>query len=284
MLVDFYDPNSLDNVETFPDREDVRYDDLSMKLDLFVPKNGRGPFPLIVWIPGGGWFGGNRGNCLPLQFGFCRRGYAAADLSYRTSSTTTRFPAQIQDLKTAVRWIRAHTEEYDIDPNRIGVMGTSAGGHLACLLGVTGKTRQFDVGDYLDQSSAIRAVCNFYGATNFLNIIEQLREAGGRTGTLRPMLESLFGGLPDVKTELASPITYVDKDCPPFLSIHGTDDDLVPFRQAELLHDKLVRFGVRSRLLPIPGGGHGDDRLFSPELLDKEDIFRFFDDHLRGAT
>lgn len=276
MLTDWVHPNPREGVESITDIKYARYD--ATKLDLFVPKISDGPLPLIVYLPGGAWFGCDKHFCLPWKCGFCQRGYATASLSYRVS-TEAPFPAHLEDLKAAIRWIRANAATYRIDPKRIGVMGTSAGGHLACLLGVTEKARQFDCGAHLEQSSAVRCVCNFYGATDFSSLFDQLQPGGEHTKYMRDAIEQLLGGPLTEKRELAlqaSPTTYVDEHSPPFLTLHGTGDEMVPFQQAELLHDKLRQSGVANRLIPVPGAGHGNDALFIEELL--PEVFRFFDE------
>lgn len=263
------------------DLEYVKHGDQSLKLDLYIPETGDGPFPLIVWVHGGGWIGGDKNDCPTLNLGYCQRGYATASISYRLSPVAP-FPAQIEDVKAAIRWFRAHAGEYHLDPNRIGVMGASAGGHLVCLLGVTGKERRFDVGENLDQSSEVQAVCNIFGPTDFLHYFEYLPKETDLTKSLHGMVDSLLGGPFAEKTELAgqaSPITYVDKDCPPFLHAHGTTDLLVPFQQAEFLHDKLRQNGVWSRLFLIPGADHGGKGFFSEPLF--KEIAAFFDQQLK---
>lgn len=278
MLKDWFHPNPNEGVKQVPDIEYGPYG--STKLDIFVPEKSERPLPMIVYIPGGAWFGCDKNLCLPFQFGFCQQGYATASLSYRVS-TEAPFPAQIEDIKAAIRWIRANAGTYNIDPNRIGVMGTSAGGHLACLLGVTGKARQFDVGEHLEQSSAVQAVCNFYGATDFLHLFDQFPVGAEKIAYMREMIDRLLGGPLAEKTELArqaSPINYIDENSPPFLTVHGTVDEMVPFRQAELLHDKLRQNGVVNRLFPVPDAGHGEDQLFTENLFDE--VFRFFDEQL----
>ncbi len=275
----FYDPNAQNDVKEFKDIEYVRHGDHSMLLDLYLPSHGEGRFPLIVYVPGGAWMDCDKSVCVPMKLGFCQKGYAAASITYRTSKTP--FPAQIEDGKAAIRWIRANAEKYNIDPTRIGVMGTSAGGHMACLLGVTGKARQFDVGENLDQSSEVQAVCNCYGATDFVNFFDDFKGDPGKTEFLHRIINALLGGSLDEKAELAkqgSPITHVDENAPPFLTIHGIADPTVPFQQAEILHDKLRQNGVSSQLILIPDGGHGDPKLFSQPLIDE--IFRFFDEKL----
>jgi len=263
----------------------AKHGDREMKLDLYVPQKseteGDGPFPIVVWIHGGGWIAGDKKDCLPLNLGYCQKGYAAASLSYRFSDVAP-FPAQIEDCKAAIRWLKAHAKQYNIDPNRIGVWGGSAGGHLVCLLGVTGKTKKFDVGDHLDQTSEIHAVCNYFGPTDMLTVQDGLDPNAEITKAVDGMLTSLLGGPLKEKTELAkeaSPTTYVDRNAAPFLHIHGTVDLLVPVEQAEILHDKLRQANVWSRLFILPRGGHGGDDFAAPKLL--EEIQLFFDKNLK---
>ena len=264
----------------------AKHGDREMKLDLYVPQKsnaeGEGPFPIIVWVHGGGWVAGDKKDCWPLNLGYCQKGYATASLSYRFSPVAP-FPAQIEDCKAAIRWLKAHAKEYNIDPNSIGVWGGSAGGHLVCLLGVTGKTKKFDVGDHLDQTSEVHAVCNYFGPTDMLSVLDNLDPDSEHTKAVIGMLTSLLGGPLDEKTELAkeaSPTTFVDQDAAPFLHVHGTVDLLVPVEQAEKLHDKLRQANVWSRLFIIPRGGHGGEDFISPKLF--EEIQLFFDKNLKN--
>ena len=262
----------------------AKHGDREMKLDLYVPEKGNGPFPIVVWIHGGGWIEGNKKDCLPLNFGYCQNGYAAASLSYRFTNVAP-FPAQIEDCKAAIRWLKAHAKEYNIDPNNIGVWGGSAGGHLVCLLGVTGKTKKFDVGDYLDQTSEVHAVCNYFGPTDFHTWLDYLDPNTDLTKSLVRMRTMLFGGPMEEKMELAkeaSPTTYVDRNAAPFLHVHGTVDLLVPVEQAEILHDKLREANVWSRLFILPRAGHGGNDFFAQKLL--EEIQLFFDKNLKNKS
>ena len=136
------------------------------KLDLFVPEKADGPLPLIIWVHGGGWQNGSKDGCPPLRDGYTERGYAVASINYRLSGHAV-FPAQIEDCKAAIRWLRAHAKEYNLDPQRFGVWGSSAGGHLVALIGTSGDVKEFDVGANLDQSSRVQAVCDYYGPTDF---------------------------------------------------------------------------------------------------------------------
>jgi acetyl esterase/lipase len=247
-------------------------------LDLFVPKEGPGPFPLVVWIHGGSWQTGSKagaGGVLRLT----SFGYAAASIDYRLTDVA-KFPAQIEDCKAAIRWLRAHAAQYRIDPDRIGVWGASAGGHLVALLGTTGNTREFDVGANLDVSSRVQAVCDFYGPSDFLAIINGpnshvLNTADGPVG-------KLLGGPPREMSDAArraSPVTYVAKDNAPFLIVHGTLDPTVPPAQSQILYDLLVQTGVEAQMHFIPGAKHGGPEFSSPEI--NAMIRAFFDRHLK---
>ncbi len=268
----------------FKDLEYAKIGERSLKLDLYVPEKGDGPFPLVVWIHGGGWVGGDKTDCPILNLGYCKKGYAAASLSYRFS-TEAIFPAQIEDVKAAIRWLRAHAKEYNLDPNKFGVIGASAGGHLVCLLGVTGKTKEFDIGDNLDQSSEVQAVCNWFGPTNLETGLDGLDPNTPLTKALVDMYRQLLGGPLSEKTELArkaSPTTYVHAETPPFMHLHGTVDLLVPVEQAEILHDKLRQVGASSRMFLLPRAGHGGQEFLSPHYL--EEMQLFFDKHLKEPS
>jgi acetyl esterase/lipase len=241
-------------------------------LNLFVPRTGEGPFPLIIWFHGGGWRNGGYGSCPPLQWG--RTDYAYASVEYRLTGVA-KFPAQIIDSKAAVRWLRANAARYRIDGSRIGVWGGSAGGHLAALLGTSGGARRFDVGDHLDTSSAVQAVCDFYGPTDLLSW-------GKTTGFEPTILKELLGGLildmPEAVVA-ASPLSYVGPGMPPFLIVHGDQDRAVPPAQGELLRDALLRVKGEAELRIIPGAAHGGEKFRTKEVDGL--VQAFFDRHLQ---
>jgi acetyl esterase/lipase len=253
-------------------------------LDLYLPKEGAGPFPLVIWIHGGAWKAGNKDGCPPLRGGYVQQGYAVASLNYRLSQHAI-FPAQIEDCKAAIRWLRAHAAEYGIDPDHFGVIGSSAGGHLSALVGTSGDVAKFDVGENLDQSSRVQAVGDYYGPTDFVQM-----DANALKGTRlihdEPQSpESLVIGGPiqapenAAKVQAANPVAYVTKDDPPFVIVHGDQDPAVPHHQSELLHAKLVAIGVPSHFITVHGGGHGQG--FPGPLLDPQ-VMAFFNRHLRG--
>jgi acetyl esterase/lipase len=197
-----------------------------------------------------------------------------ATINYRLSGEAT-WPAQIHDCKAAIRWLRANAEKYNLDPERIGVWGSSAGGHLVNMLGTSGDVKKLE-GDCgsPDQSSRVTCVIPFCGPANFL--APKKFESGRRPSAV----DSLLGGRIEEKRDQAkeaSPITYVSKDDPPFLIVHGTNDSTVPFEQAEMFHEALKQADVDVTFVKIVGGGHG---IGGDEVARR--VRAFFEKHLRG--
>lgn len=257
------------------------------KLDLYLPEKAGQPVPLILWIHGGGWRSGDKAGGGALVKGdYAQRGYALASMNYRLSGDS-KFPAMIEDCKSAIRWLRAHAKEYNIDPTRIGVWGPSAGGHLVALLGATGNIRDFDVGENLDQSSAVQAVCDFYGPNDLLYEATH-NEANGRAkgnyketdSAYYQMLGGSFHEKPYQDLLIrANPIPYLTKKVPPYLIVQGDSDALVSYHQAELLYAALQANGTPVHFHTIRGGGHG--RGFDGKEL-SDLVAAFFDYRLLG--
>jgi acetyl esterase/lipase len=242
-------------------------------LDLYLPQAER-PLPLIIWIHGGAFRMGSKEDDVPVeQLG---RGYAIAAINYRLSQHAL-FPAQIEDCKAAVRWLRSHAASYGIDGARFATYGTSAGGHLAAMVGTTGAEPALDVGAYLDVSSRVQAVVDFYGPTDFLQMDAQRLPDGMLHDTPDSPESQLVGGpIQERRAQVAAanPIPYVRADAPPFLVIHGDRDPLVPHGQSTLLVEALQKAGVPVTFYTVKGGGHGhfSDPQIAPlvqEFLDK---------------
>lgn len=250
------------------------------KLDLYLPEKSDRPLPLIVWVHGGGWQAGSKDQCFALRHGFVEHGYALASIGYRLSSHAP-FPAQIQDCKAALRWLRAHAKEYNLDADHFGVWGSSAGGHLVALLGTSGEVKDFDVGANLNFSSRVQAVCDYYGPTDLLKFVATPRyESHAKADS--PESKLLGGTVAEVpdKAKRANPITYVSKDDPPFIIFHGSEDPVVPPNQSESLQAALQAAGVPSQHHVIPGARHGGPEFSTPEVIAQ--VTAFFDRHLRG--
>jgi acetyl esterase/lipase len=263
------------------DLEYAKVDGTALLLDLFVPEKADAPLPLIVWIHGGAWQSGDKAGCPAL--GQLRRGYAVASINYRLSQQAI-FPAQIHDCKAAIRWLRAHAKEYNIDPQRIGVWGSSAGGHLVALVGTSGNVKELEGAEgNLDQSSRVQAVCDWFGPTDFLQIAAHMLPGAKMEHDTANSPESKLVGGPiqenKEKAAKASPITYVSKDDPPFLIMHGDKDILVPIHQSQLLTEALKKAGVEVTFKAIEGAGHG---FGGPEIM--KTVEEFFDKHLKAPA
>ena len=227
--------------------------DTDLKLDLAMPKAGDGPFPAVVFLHGEGWRAGNRQQMNHFIEGMAGLGYVAITVEYRLVPAA-RFPAQVEDCKAAVRWLRANARKYRVDPDRIGVVGFSAGGHLAAMLGVTGKEDGLEgIGGNPGQSSRVQAVVTFFGPTDF-STRDWSKDLENEV--IVPFLGGSLADKSDVYKR-ASPINYVTRDAPPFLIFHGTDDKLVPIDQARRLAAKLKSLDVPTQLVELPGEGHG---------------------------
>jgi acetyl esterase/lipase len=254
-------------------------------LDLYLPAEDKAPRPLVIWIHGGAWRGGSKDGGPRPAIQLLRHGYAVASINYRLSQHAP-FPAQIDDCKAAVRFLRANASKYGLDPDHFGVWGGSAGGHLVALLGTSGDVKDLEGdGSNPGVSSRVQAVCDFFGPANFLTIAAQSGPGSTIQHDAPDSPESLLLGGPILDRKdaarRASPVTYITKDDPPFLIVHGDKDNVVPVGQSKELHAALQKAGVDSTLMIIPGAGH------SPEILTPEVIHAvaaFFDKHLKGGA
>jgi acetyl esterase/lipase len=241
------------------------------KLDLYLPPAGKDlspageNLPLIIWVHGGAFRLGDKGDKVPL--GYLQRGYAVASINYRLSQHAL-FPAQIEDCKAAVRWLRAHAAHYGYDPDRIAAGGGSAGGHLALLLGLSAGVNELEgtVGGHTNISSSVKAVVDLYGPTD-LTEMRRHREGRNRPETVDPAL-----------LVHASPLTYLTAKDPPVLILHGSEDRTVPVEQSRLLHQRYQEQKLESELYVLEGAGHGGVVFSNEEQYGR--IKAFLDRHL----
>jgi acetyl esterase/lipase len=261
---------------------DIVYSQSGMKLDIYKPAEITGLLPVIVYIHGGGWMMGDKegktGRKPPTEI--VEEGYILVSIDYRLSHEAT-FPAQIHDCKAAIRWLRAHAEEYSIDPERIGARGGSAGGHLAALLGTSAGICDLEGdGGNPQYSSAVQAVCDFFGPTDLIRMSEMKGELNKESPESKviggPLLENAD------KVAQANPITHITTDSPPFLIVHGANDAVVPPDQSQILYDALVKADVETELHIIPEAGHGFEGA-SSEQTDEINrmVVDFFNRHLK---
>lgn len=252
------------------------------RLDLYLPEKAEGPTPLIVWIHGGAWLGGSKdGGVMALPF--VEKGYAVASINYRLSQHAL-FPAQIEDCKSAIRWLRMNAKTYNLNPERFGVWGASAGGHLAALVGAAGGAPEFEgKGAEANQSSRVQAVVDFFGPTDVTQM-QAHALPGSRMQHDSPDAPEarLIGGPVQEnveKAQRANPVKYVGKDAPPFLIVHGEQDPLVPCHQSELLYEALKRAKCDVTFYKIAGAGHGGPEFNS--VMARAMVEAFFDKHLK---
>ena len=249
-----------------------------LTLDLYCPEKVSGPLPVIVWIHSGGWSKGRKERCPAVAL--VQDGYAVASIDYRLTSTAP-FPAQIEDCKAAVRWLRANASTYHLDPDHIGAWGHSAGGHLAALLGTSGGVRELDgTGDNMSYSSRVQAVCDVAGPSDLVRLYQEASQSrGDKSGKVMYNVTALVGGSVEenvTTATAASPIHYVSKDDPPFLIIHGENDATIPVTQAEAFAAALKAAGVETTLEIANGRGHGAGGPKSQPM-----IKAFFDKYLK---
>lgn len=298
--------------QTLPTFADLTYAEVGgqpLQLDLYLPTTGVPPQPLLVWVHGGGWSGGSRYPAPAHALQMRARGFAVASISYRLSGQSAlwggepvNFPAQIHDAKAAIRWLRAHADEYSIDVNRVAIWGSSAGGHLAALVGTSGNDPELDGNVGVDgaQSSAVQVAVDYYGPIDLFAMNPDITtppgsifdhdaanspesrligfsQPGQGIGILRANINNPLAPYPEfvVKVVHANPQTWADVDDPPFMIVHGTADTSVPYAQSQRLLNTLIGLGHTPLFLPVPDAGHGG---FPNEIQAQAQAF--IEDHL----
>lgn len=273
-------PPATTSVEIIKDIEYGRVGGRPLLLDIYIPETPViSPMPAIVWIHGGGWRGGNKsGSRIKL---LAEHGFFGISIEYRLSGEA-EFPAAVEDAKCAVRWLRAHAQEYNVDPERIGVWGSSAGGHLSLMVatadGLEGN------GGWPAYSSRVQAVCSYWGPSDFIGWYELSESGFGRDTAPVQFIGGTYSEMPQAYW-LASPLYHVSADDPPLLLVHGELDPVVPYIQSEVIYEAYQDTGLEVTLVRVSGAGHGlkqmTDSPISPPAGEIEQmVLDFFLKHL----
>jgi acetyl esterase/lipase len=224
-----------------------------LKLSLMRPRgyiaDKKQNLPLIVWLCGGAFTEVDRNIWIPEMVWFAKRGYAVASIDYSTTYRS-RFPELVEDVRLAIRFLKANAGEYDINPERVALMGESAGGYLAALCAVTGKNKQFDTGGFEGYSSEVQAAIPWYPPVCLSAM------------TIDPAIITV----PHDIAAFIDITQYVKGNIPPFLILHGNNDGIVPLSQGEMLYDSLQKAGAEADLIVLEGADHGDTAFVQPEI------------------
>ncbi len=255
-------------------------DFINLKLDVYYPLAAPRPMPVVVYLHGGAWIGGDKSDAAtsPKIAELVKRGFLVASLNYGLAPQYT-ITGQIENAKCAVRFLRANSAYFGINPDKIGAYGDSAGGHLASLLGTSDKSAGMDgAGGSLDQSSRVQCVVDFYGPTDLrvlfsgypaIVLIELVGTSDSKSGIL----------------DKINPLTYVSGDDPPFLVMHGDKDTVVPLSQSQILYQSLIAVGVPATLVVVKNGDHGLGDVGGPISPTRNEISAtvadFFESHLK---
>lgn len=258
------DSNRFDVIR---DVEYARLGEQSLKLDVYVPQGKARP-PLVVWVHGGAWRSGSKSN-MPLGK-LVEDGYALASVDYRLS-TEAKFPAQIHDLKAAIRFLRGHANKWALPAQKIVIAGDSAGAHLAALVGVSNSHAELEgeIGNDRGQKSDVQGIISFYGGANLTTILQQSTPHGLKVRV--PALDLLLGGQPDdvpALARLASPVFHVDRNDPPLLLFHGDQDPQMPINQSHELCGAYKKVGAPVQFEVVHGAAHGDAAFYDAERLE----------------
>ena len=238
---------------------------LDLKLTVMRPfEHANQALPVIFWFGGGGWMAVDHNVHLPNLVDFVRAGFVVVSVAYRNSNQAI-WPAPLVDAKSAIRYMKAHAAKYQIDPNRIVVMGESAGGHLASMVAVTNGLSQFDEGQYLDYTSEVQAAVPWYGVVNLLSA-----KQGSRTNDFDFVYRNILGADPETHTDLvaqADPQHFATATTVPFLLLHGTDDEVVPIEDSRQFYQCLTAKGVTADLIELEHAQHMDEQFMQPEIV-----------------
>lgn len=267
-------PKLPDGVKKLADLTYKQAGDMALKLDLYLPEKVEGKLPVVVWIHGGGWNKGSKDRCPAVWM--VTNGFAVASVQYRLS-TEAQWPAQMDDCRDAIRWLRDNAKQHQLDAKHIGVWGSSAGGHLVALMGT------LDLPKDEKTSARVQAVCDWFGPSDLLTMPANVVGNGRSEEDVAKSNGAILLGTPIYKVpdtaKLASALHQVSKGDAPFLIMHGDADPQVPLEQSTRLHDKLKETGVPSELAIIKGGGHGGPLFNTPEV--QAQVLKFFERELK---
>lgn len=280
---------SLNGADAIREELDVKYGEAGgqpLLIDVFRPATQTKKLPVVVYVHGGGWAAGNKKDFRDGARGLAKADYVTFSIGYRLVNTNdvnniTRWPAQIDDVQRAIRWIRSKADEYQLDPDKIGAVGASAGGHLVSLLG-TIDTRDNSDKTLAKYSSKVQCVINIFGPADFTPDFTKNGPAGP---WVQNLVDNLMAKPKDKNLDLyksASPLFQVNTKSAPFIHFHGTEDPLVPLDQSKRLDEALKKAGVESTLVIFEGEGHGFKK---PENVQKfiVDSVNFLNKHLKGV-
>ncbi|MDG2091601.1 MAG: alpha/beta hydrolase [Gammaproteobacteria bacterium] len=247
-------------------------DGLDLALDIYMPESVENP-PLVVYVHGGAWQRGTKNSESPLQF--VEHGFALASIDFR-QSTQAHFPAQIHDIKAAVRFLRANANSYGINASKIAIAGNSSGAHLATLVGVSNGHAELEgsLGDHLNTSSDVQSILSYFGAHDLTSILGQSTLFG--LGVRVPALQLLLGGQPEEEPELAqlaSPVFHAEPSDPPLLLLHGDQDRQMPIDQSYQMETAYKELGLDVVFDVVIGAGHGGQEFYEPVYLERAITF-----------
>lgn len=252
---------------------------LPLQMDLLIPQVAT-PLPAVIFITGGGFVSANRARMPQLRMHLAEQGFVVASITYRTAPNST-FPQPLEDVKSAIRFLKAHATKFNVDARSVFLIGDSAGGYLAAFAAVTNGDKAFNVGDNLEQSSEVAGAVDLYGISDLTQIAATFpADVQRRFQSSGSALALFVNGLPDFggrdggilanlqAAERANPINYITKDSAPMLLMHGTSDDIVSPAQTDLLFQALRAQGVEAERYVIPDAGHSDDYWLQDEVFD----------------
>lgn len=251
----------------------------ALKMDLLIPATGK-PLPAVIFVTGGGFISANRARCPRLRMHLADNNFVVASIEYRTAPLS-KFPAPVEDVKSAIRFLKANAQKFSVDAAQIFVMGDSAGGYLTAFAALTNGDKIFNVGENLDQSSEIIAAVDLYGVSDPSRVSENLAEETRILNEMPGAVEAMFingvpnftgtgGGILDhpETARAANPINYITKNSAPMLLMHGTADSIVSPAQSDLLFQALKNAGLDAERYIIPGADHSDEYWQQAEVFD----------------